>query len=90
MLRKLSVDRGFTKDLKRQKKRNKNIKKIGTISLLLTRDGRLPPSYCPHKLSGEYNGLWECHVENDWLLIYEINDEEVIFVHTGTHSDLFE
>lgn len=90
MPRKLSVERGFTKELERQKKRNKNVEKLNNIAILLTREGRLPSSLYPHKLSGEYDGLWECHIEHDWLLIYEINDEEVIFVHTGTHGDLFE
>ena len=43
----------------------------------------------PHKLSGEYDGLWECHIENNWLLIYNFNDTEIILFRTGTHEDLF-
>lgn len=58
---------------------------------MLEKDGSLPPSYRPHKLSGQYQNAWECHIEPDWLLIWEQNDEELIllFVNTGTHSDLF-
>ena len=44
-----------------------------------------------HLLLGEYEGSFECHIEYDWLLIYQIDDaiKEVYFVRTGTHSDLF-
>ena len=44
----------------------------------------------PHKLIGNYINKWECHIESDWLLIYEVTDELVILYRTGTHSDLFE
>lgn len=43
----------------------------------------------PHKLSGEYAGLWECHIESNWLLIYVITDEGVFLARTGTHENLF-
>lgn len=47
--------------------------------------------YRPHKLSGKYEDFWECHIENDWLLIWYIdNEDNLILVRTGTHSDLFE
>lgn len=58
---------------------------------LLTENGSLPPKYRPHKLSGNYSGCWECHIQNDWLLIWEQNDTTLtlLFIDTGTHSDLF-
>jgi len=48
-------------------------------------------NYRPHKLSGEYDNCWECHIKSDWLLIWEQNDTELtlLFTGTGTHSDLF-
>jgi mRNA interferase YafQ len=51
----------------------------------------LQPQLKEHPLQGEYAGSLECHLELDWLLIYEIDDEikEVYFARTGTHSDLF-
>jgi mRNA interferase YafQ len=57
----------------------------------LARTGTLPAAYRPHKLSGEYDGMWECHIKGDWLLIWEQNDAELflLFTGTGTHSDLF-
>lgn len=90
MYRELSTARRFDKDMSRQKSRGKNIEKLGNVTHLLRQDGRLASSFYPHKLSGEYEGLWECHIEHDWLLIYEISDEEVMLMRTGTHSDLFE
>jgi len=57
----------------------------------LEKEVLLNPQLKEHPLQGEYAGSLECHVENDWLLIYKIDDElkEVYFVRTGTHSDLF-
>ena len=43
-----------------------------------------------HSLIGNYKGCRECHITPDWLLIYEISDDEIILylTRTGTHSDL--
>lgn len=43
-----------------------------------------------HQLVGDYRGRRECHIEGDWLLIYSIDKEQIIFERTGSHSDLFE
>ncbi len=48
----------------------------------------LPEKYRLHKLSGQYSGYWECHIEPDWVLIYYLNDEVLGLERTGTHSDL--
>jgi mRNA interferase YafQ len=50
----------------------------------------LPFAAHPHKIKGEWAGMWECHIEPDWLLIYNMTVEEVILHRTGTHADLFE
>jgi mRNA interferase YafQ len=41
-------------------------------------------------LSGARKNFRECHIEPDWLLIYLIVGDEITFVRTGTHSDLFD
>jgi len=41
------------------------------------------------KLIGNWVGRRECHIESDWLLIYKLEDEHIIFERTGSHSDLF-
>ena len=59
--------------------------------LLLANDGSLPMQYRPHKLTGDKRGLWECHIEPDWLMTWEQNNMELtlLFLQTGTHSDIF-
>jgi mRNA interferase YafQ len=79
----------FRADLKRQKRRGKDIEELLTAVELLAEQGSLPAAYAPHRLSGEWNREWECHIELDWLLIYTITDEEVLLIRSGTHDDLF-
>ena len=61
------------------------------VITLLAETGSLPQRYKPHKLRGEWRGFWECHIQPDWLLIWEQRDTELILIltDTGTHSDLF-
>jgi mRNA interferase YafQ len=51
----------------------------------------LSPHLKEHLLQGDYSGCLECHIEPNWLLVYQIDDEtkEVYFVRTGSHSDIF-
>lgn len=58
---------------------------------ILSTEGKLPAHYRPHKLSGRFAGAWECHIEPDWLLVWEQNDSELtlLMIETGTHSDIF-
>ena len=81
----------FKKDLKRCQKRGLDLQLILDAIALLRTTGTLPMSYRPHKLSGNRDGQWECHIEPDWLMIWEQNDMELtlLFLQTGTHSDLF-
>ena len=79
----------FTHDLKRISKRNKDLEKIKVIIRLLASDIPLPTKHRPHKLAGTNFPRWECHIEPDWLLIYEVLDNIVILYRTGMHADLF-
>jgi len=79
----------FRRDLKRMRKRDKDEKKLKTVARLLVEEEQLPPRYRDHKLVGPFVGRRECHLEPDWLLIYKLSDDEVIFERTGTHTDLF-
>ena len=49
----------------------------------------LAPKYRDHVLIGNFKDRRECHVEPDWLLIYRIDDLNIIFERTGRHVDLF-
>lgn len=81
----------FKKSLKKCIKRGLNIELLREALKMLETNGTLPISYRPHKLVGKYIGKWECHIEPDWLLVWEQNDKELILliIDTGTHSDLF-
>lgn len=81
----------FKKDLKRCEKRGLDLRKVLDAICLLSQNGELPPCYRPHKLHGNKNGQWECHIEPDWLLVWEQNNGQMtlLFLQTGTHSDLF-
>ena len=80
----------FEKDYRRCLKRGYDIKKLhGTIETLL--QGRVLESrYRDHSLRGEYKDCRECHIEPDWLLIYQLTETELVLIRTGTHTDLFE
>lgn len=81
----------FRKDLKIAKKRGYDLSLIGTVVDTLAAGETLPEKYKDHSLVGKYIGCRECHITPDWLLIYEIEDDELILylTRTGTHSDLF-
>lgn len=81
----------FKKDLKRCFNRGLDIGKIQKAVKLLELNGELPVEYKPHKLVGNRNGQRECHIQPDWLMVWEQNDEQLtlLFLQTGTHSDLF-
>ena len=81
----------FHKDLKRCMKRGLDLQLIHEAIALLRATGALPMKYRPHKLSGDKNGQWECHIEPDWLMTWNQNDTELtlLFLQTGTHADLF-
>ena len=62
----------FKKDLKLAKKQNKDLDKLFEVVNILADGGTLDAKYRDHDLSGNYKGTRECHIEADWLLVYEI------------------
>lgn len=82
--------RQFEKDLKRMRKRGKDTRKLKIVMQTLTAGEPLALRHRDHPLVGNYKGRRECHVEPDWLLIYKLDDDTIIFERTGTHTDLFE
>jgi mRNA interferase YafQ len=81
----------FKKDLKLAKKQNKNLDQLFEVVNILAEGGTLDARYRDHDLSGNYKGTRECHIEPDWLLVYEIRDEILVLMlyRLGTHSELF-
>lgn len=80
----------FERDVKLAKRRGKDLDRLWTVVEVLQLDGSLEPRHRPHRLSGEWRGAWECHVEPDWLLIWRSDGGDLILTRTGTHADLFE
>lgn len=81
----------FKKAFKKCIKRGLNIKSFETCISILSTEGKLPSTYRPHKLSGKFDNVWECHIEPDWLLLWNQDDEQLtlLLIDTGTHSDIF-
>ena len=81
----------FKRDYKRIKKRGYNIRLLEQVIALLAEGQELPASYRDHALTGDYSGCRECHIAPDWLLVYEVRQDELLLylTRTGTHSDLF-
>lgn len=79
----------FKRDVKRMQKRGKNMDVLRDIVVQIAAGDTLDPRHRDHPLLGGYSGARECHLEPDWLLIYERTDTELILMRTGTHVDLF-
>ncbi len=81
----------FKKDLKAAKKRGYDLAALNVVVDKLANCETLEAKYRDHNLTGRYAGFRECHIQPDWLLVYRIDEEEIILflARTGTHSDLF-
>ena len=88
-MKQLQPTNKFKKDYKRCTARGLKTAKLKAIFELLQRDEDLPARCRPHRLSGNWSGYWECHIESDWLLIYRYEGDFIYLERTGTHSDLF-
>lgn len=81
----------FRKDLRLAQKRGYDIAKMQEVLVVLANGDPLAAKYRDHALTGNYEGFRECHIQPDWLLVYQIREQELILFlsRTGTHSDLF-
>ena len=81
---------GFRKSLRKMLKRGKDIDKLEAVVQMLSNDIPLPQKYRDHALVGDLIGFRDCHIENDWVLIYKIQNDILLLPlpDTGTHSDL--
>ena len=81
----------FKKDLKRVKRQGLNPEELLVVVETLAQGLPLEPKYRDHSLSGEFKGCRECHIRPDWLLVYEIDDDNLYLylTRTGSHAELF-
>jgi len=86
----IKVANRFKRDLRLAVKRGKDLGKIEAIVDLLQARKPLPEKNRDHALSGDWHSHRECHIEPDWLLIYQISQDFLILERTGSHADLFD
>ncbi len=79
----------FKRDYKRMKRRGKDLEQLRTVIQKLAQGQPLEDRYRDHPLLGGYRGTRECHIEPDWLLVYEVTEEKLVLIRTGSHTDLF-
>ena len=83
----------FKRDYKLALRRGCDSNALQTVVTYLMSEQPLPEKYRDHALisSRNYKGMRECHIEPDWLLVYQIIRESLILrlIRTGSHSDLF-
>jgi mRNA interferase YafQ len=79
----------FKKDFKKALRQGKDVEKLKAIMAKLASQENLDIKYRDHKLTGNFKDRRECHIEPDWLLIYKVEGDKIIFETTGSHSDLF-
>ena len=79
----------FERDLRRARRRGKDLNKLWAVVEWLLAGNPLEPRHRAHRLYGQWARSWECHIEPDWLLIWHVQDNALVLTRTGTHADLF-
>jgi mRNA interferase YafQ len=79
----------FKQDVTRMEKRGKDLIQLKGVLAAWVSGRELAAHLRDHVLVGQYKGTRECHLEPDWLLIYESTESELLLIRTGSHSDLF-
>ena len=81
----------FKKNYKRMQKRGLKKEELQKVVELLRNGKKLDIKYKDHALKGQFKEYRECHINPDWLLVYEIRDDILVLtlIDTGSHADLF-
>jgi mRNA interferase YafQ len=90
MIREALFKKQFRKDLERIKRTGRDTSRLLEIIALLRSGEPLPANHRDHQLVGNLKAFRECHLGGDWLLVYQLTDETVTFVRTGSHSELLD
>jgi len=88
-MKRLSQTTQFSRDVKRMRKRGKDLSKLQEVVRLLASGSTLDSIFRDHPLIGPWQPSRDCHVESDWILIYTADETSLRLERTGTHSDLF-
>lgn len=87
-----SYTRLFVKDWERLCRSGRyNMQQLKSVmALLVANELPLGPEWLDHRLKANWADHRECHIGGDFLLIYRLDGDDVIFVRAGTHAELFE
>jgi len=88
-MKRVSQTTHFSRDLKRMRKRGKDLSKLREVVKQLAAGKLLDPRLRDHALIGQWQPSRDCHIESDWILIYTADEATLRLERTGTHSDLF-
>ena len=88
-MKRVSQTTQFSRDVKRMRKRGKDLAKLRKIVGILAAGETLHPKHHDHALIGPWQTSRDCHIEPDWILIYTADENILRLERTGTHSDLF-
>ena len=79
----------FSRDVRRMRKRGKDLVKLKLLVARLAGGEPLDPGHRDHPLLGRWKNCRDCHIEPDWILIYSADPRSIRLERTGSHSDLF-
>jgi mRNA interferase YafQ len=81
----------YRRDVRRVIRRGKNRALLDAVVNTLREEKPLDPKHRDHALHGSLEGFRDCHIENDWVLVYAVNNKELILTlsQTGAHADIF-
>lgn len=89
----IDMTSNFKKQFKRVKKQNKDINKFIYVLEKLANGEKLEAKYKDHQLVNDkyYKNCREYHIEPDWLLVYQYQEEKLVLllVNIGSHSSMF-
>jgi mRNA interferase YafQ len=90
-MRSLAYTRQFEKDVKRLRKRGKDLEKLKMVIRSMVAGEALDAIHRDHKVLGSYRDRHVYHfIESDWLLVYKVARDLIIFERSGSHLDLFQ
>lgn len=79
----------FKKDLKKLKSSNRDEDELLAVIAVLADEEPLNEKFRDHNLIGHYAGCCECHIRPYWLLIYQVEETDLLLIRTGSHGELF-
>jgi len=79
----------FKRDVKHLVESGKDIEKLLFVVKELAEGRKLAPHYRNHSLKGKLKGKHDCHIEPNWILLYAVEDDELVLYRTGSHAHLF-